>query len=303
MRQQQQIKSVLLLNLMENETCNNLCNAGGVKVSGKFIRIFRKNKSQNFRNIFRIFLKKKKVQIFARLPPITLAHHSQVPRLCKASDIGVKMCIKQERWAAKQENQFNVIYISYFLLWLWFEGSQRVKQKGREREKRNRECLFDNNNVIIENCMLFCAKKFIFVLYMPREKWKEDWTWEQNYAKHQLSLHIGFQSSDFNATLCLWCNSVKNKTKCWKGKEFCHSDESLQHAINGKLYAIINLTIKELLWNHKKAFIINKTFCLQHLFFGSWKFAYRSSQKKVLFCIFPFFRLTSNRYRRFFQSP
>lgn len=63
----------------------------------------------------------------------------------------------------KQENQFEVIYIFLVVL------------LERTNERRN---LFDsNNNVIIGNCVLFCAKKFTCV--HAKIKWKEI----RNYAK------------------------------------------------------------------------------------------------------------------------
>jgi hypothetical protein len=83
--------------------------------------------------------------------------------------------------------------------------------------------LFDNNNVIIENCMLFCAK--IFISYCTRHA---------ALARTKLcqSLHIALKSAVYFAS-----EAIREKKSC-DGSSFA------QDAINGKLYAIINLTIK-----------------------------------------------------------
>lgn len=130
-----------------------------------------------------------------------------------------------------------------------------IQVEGGETEKRNRECLFDNNNVIIENCMLFCAKNLFSycTCHAKTLPTKEDWTWEQNYAKQ-----LPTRASDSEGLYAIFylTASLREAAPWWV----------LQDAINGKLYATINLTIKELPWNRKKAFIINKTFLFADCF-------------------------------------
>lgn len=96
--------------------------------------------------------------------------------------------------------------------------------------------------------MLFCAKKFIS--YCTRHAREKSLLWKKDLTSARIKLCQTRPTHSFEAAIYLLAGWLANQMMK-QGKQSYHfaCDESLslslaQDAINGKLYAIINLTIK-----------------------------------------------------------